>query len=75
MERLKQKDINAYRKIIIRKLHRDWNFSYAEIGKIFRVSRQRVEQIVKEGKRSEKNRKLKKKGRKNGKKKFSGYRH
>jgi len=54
MERLKQKDINAYRKIIIRKLHRDSNFSYADIGKIFRISRQRVEQIVKEGKRSEK---------------------
>jgi Mor family transcriptional regulator len=72
--RLNQKDIiNTYRRIIIRMLYRDWNFSCADIGKIFRISRQRVWRIVRERKCSEKNRKLRKKERKSGKKKFSGY--
>ena len=53
--RLNQKDIiDTYRRVIIRMLYRDWNFSCADIGRIFRISRQRVWQIVKEKKLNKK---------------------
>jgi DNA-directed RNA polymerase sigma subunit (sigma70/sigma32) len=46
-KRLKQEDIDTYRRSIIRMLYICLRLSYADIGRIFRISRQRVEQIIK----------------------------
>jgi DNA-binding Lrp family transcriptional regulator len=53
-KRLKQKDIDKMRREIIKLIYEKYRISFADIGRVFKISRQRVEQIIKERRRNEK---------------------